>query len=765
MGMSPTFFLASLTATALLSSAALMGLKNMAGSPSDRLTFRLTFPSNLDPDHVLTWLRAISGTRQSGINRLFNLSSMAFEVWATDRGIMHRLHIPRAHVDFVVPQLRSLIPGLTVTPETEELEHQWTTAVELGHTNPSRTLSIPNAGSLSTSLLTSMQGLGPREALILQWVVSPAAKEHLPSTSRPVRSEHFSVVGRLIGSGLEASKDEVADRRAKLGEPNFLAVLRVAAKAADPRRADALIGRLRHSLSSAHGSHNGFKRRLTGEKRMMERIKHASAPTVFPAKLSASELLALISWPLGEPYIAGLPRSRTRHLAATAAIPRKGRVIARSNFPGDERLLALDPVESAKHLQVVGPTGSGKTALLSNLITQDMEAGRGVILIEGKGDLFQAALDRVPERRLQDVVLLDVTDTDYPVGFNILQGNPYMVAADIQRLFDHLYPQDARGVRVRQGFYHLILTLLMSEGADRPMTFADIGPLSVPRADQEDFADRLIRGVSHIEELAGWWQEISNLPRAQRDLYFKPISDRIWQLNNRRSIRNIIGQSESTVNLRDIIRGRKILLVNTGRETEGKDTAGLFSSLILNAAWSTVQAGAADPRQPTMLYVDEFQDVINLPIAPEEMFAQARSKGLAMTVAHQHLSQLSRELQDATSNNARSSVVFQSSVEDARDFARRFGRSVTEEDFMNQQQFEVIMRLATHEGVSAPVTGVTLPPREPTGFTDAVRKLSRERYARPVAEVEREIAERRGTRVQSAKPKKRRPFGGKVWDD
>ncbi|WP_344669370.1 type IV secretory system conjugative DNA transfer family protein [Catenulispora yoronensis] len=749
---------------ALLSSAGLMGLKNMATSPGDRLTFRLTFPSNLDPDHVLTWLRAISGTRRSGASHLFNLPSMAFEVWATDRGIMHRLHIPRAHVDFVVPQLRSLIPGLTVTPETEELPHQWTAAVELGHTNPSRTLSIPSASSLSTSLLTSMQGLGPNEALLLQWVVAPAVKEHLPTTSKPVRSDRFSVIGGLIGSGLEAGKDEVADRRAKLGEPNFLGVLRVAAQATSSRRADTLLARLRHSLASSAGSHNGFKRRLTPEKRLMERIKQASPLAVYPAKLSASELMALISWPLGAPYIAGLPRSRTRHLAATGAIPRTGRVIARSNFPGDERLLALDPVESAKHLQVVGPTGSGKTALLSNLITQDMEAGRGVILIEGKGDLFKAALDRVPERRLQDVVLLDVTDTDYPVGFNILQGNPYMVAADIQRLFDHLYPQDARGVRVRQGFYHLILTLLMSEGADRPMTFADIGPLSVPRADQEDFADRLIRGVSHIEELAGWWQEITNLPRAQRDLYFKPISDRIWQLNNRRSIRNIIGQSNSTVNLRDIIQGRKILLVNTGRETEGKDTAGLFSSLVLNSVWSAVQAGAADPQNPTMSYVDEFQDVINLPIAPEELFAQARSKGLAMTVAHQHRSQLSRELQDATASNARSTVVFQTSVEDARDFARQFGKSVTEEDFMNQRQFEVIMRLATSEGVSSPVTGVTLPPREPTGFTDKVRQLSRSHYARPVAEVEREIAERRGTRVQPTKPKKNRPFGGKVWD-
>jgi len=735
----------------------------MGTSPDDRLTFRLTFPSNLDPEQVLTWLRTISGSRPSGISGLFSLPSMAFEVWATDRGITHRLHIPRAHVDFVVPQLRSLIPGLTVTPDSEELVHEWTTAVELGHTNPSRTLSIPDAESLSTSLLTSMQGLKPSEAILLQWVVSPAVKEHLP-TDRPVKTDHFSVVGSLLAGVSNAGKDEISDRRAKLSEPNFLGVLRVAAKAHDPHRADALIGRIRRSLTSSHGSHNGFRRRLSIGGRLLERIKHASPLFVFPAKLSASELAALISWPLGEPHIAGLPRRRTRHLAATAAIPRKGRVIARSNFPGDERLLALDPVESAKHLQVVGPTGSGKTALLTNLIAQDMEAGRGVILIESKGDLFNAVLDRVPEHRIQDVVLIDVTDTAYPVGFNILQGNPYAVAADIQRLFDHLYPQDARGIRVRQGFYHLILTLLMSEGAERPMTFADIGPLSVPRADQTEFAERLIQGVSHVEELAGWWQEIRGLSLSQREQYFRPLADRIWQLNNRRSIRNIIGQSDSTINLVDIVRGRKILLVNLGREAEGKDTAGLVGSLLLNAVYSAVLAGAANPQNPTMLYLDEFQDFINLPIAPEDMFAQARSKGLAMTVAHQHLGQLSRELQEATASNARSSVVFQTSVNDAKEFARRYGRSVTEEDFMSQQQFEVIMRLATNEGVSSPVTGVTLPPRETTGFAEEARNLSRNRYSRPVAEVERDIAKRRGVRSETAKPKKKRQFGGKSWD-
>ncbi|MEU9779658.1 hypothetical protein AB0H92_01480 [Streptomyces phaeochromogenes] len=123
------------------------------------------------------------------------------------------------------------------------------------------------------------------------------------------------------------------------------------------------------------------------------------------------------------------------------------------------------------------------------------------------------------------------------------------------------------------------------------MTFADIGALAVPRSDQEEFSKGLVRGVAHIEELAAWWQGFGDA--RVRATHFQPILDRIWQLNNRPSIRNIIGQSRSTVDLGDIIRGNKILLVNLGRATEGKDTAGLLGSLLLNSVWSAVQAGAA----------------------------------------------------------------------------------------------------------------------------------------------------------------------------
>ncbi|MEU3251081.1 hypothetical protein [Streptomyces sp. NPDC006997] len=674
-----------------------------------------------------------------------------FEVEADERGISYRLVVPEDTADFLTGQLRTLVPGSTATPAgADDAPNQWTAAVELGQTNPRRSLGIVNAGAISASLLATLQGLGRGEALLLQWVVSPALRQRPPQIAG-----ELVVPGRRFAS--TPDRDRINDVRAKLSEPNFLGVLRVAVNAPTKQRSDQLMSRVRASLASVGSSSNRLKQRLTTSGRVVSRVEQRTVPTLFPMQLAGSELVALLAWPIGSPHVAGLPQGRTRQLAPTGAVSRTGRVIARSNFPGNERPVALGVIESAQHLQVVGPTGSGKTVLLSNLIAKDMNAGRGVVLIESKGDLFKEALARVPEHRLHDVVLLDVSDTDYPVGFNILQGSPFVVAADIQRLFDHLYPQDARGVRVRQGFYHLILTLMMSAGFTEPMTFADIGPLAVPKAHEADFARRLVEGVGHIEELATWWAGIDERSRAA---HFQPVMDRIWQLTSRRSLRNIIGQSRSTVNLDDILRSGKILLVNLSRATEGKDTAGLLGSLLLNSVWSAVQAGATSPDRPTMLYLDEFQDFINLPFAPADMFAQARSRGLAMTVAHQFLGQLSRELQGATQNNARSTVVFQTSADEARDFARQFGRSVTDDDFVNLRRFEVIMRLATSEGVSTPVTGVTLPPVEPTGLADEVRQLSRQNYGRPVAEVEAEIRQHRGGPPAPAASTRRRRFGG-----
>jgi hypothetical protein len=133
-----------------------------------------------------------------------------------------------------------------------------------------------------------------------------------------------------------------------------------------------------------------------------------------------------------------------------------------------------------------------------------------------------------------------------------------------------------------------------------------------------------------------------------------------------------------------------------------------------------------------------------------------------MTLAHQHLDQLPPAIRSAVLANGRTKVVFQTTADDARVFAREFGRSVSDEDFLNLGQYEVLCRLATSDGVSQPVTGITKPPIEPTGSTASVRERSRQRYGRPLADVEAEIVARRS--APGGGPKKRPKVGTSSWD-
>jgi hypothetical protein len=259
-------------------------------------------------------------------------------------------------------------------------------------------------------------------------------------------------------------------------------------------------------------------------------------------------------------------------------------------------------------------------------------------------------------------------------------------------------------------------------------------------------------------ELKNFWQRFLNQPSAAQLRIAQPVMDRIWQLNARPEIRHIIGQSESSFHMDDVVANGKILLVNLAGL--GKQTASLSGTLLMNALWRAVQAGTT--RRPLFLYLDEFQDFLQLPIDPADMFAKARGFGLSITAAHQDLGQLPVELRQAVLANARSKVIFQTAADDARVFAREFGRAVTDEDFMNLGQFEVLMRLATGEGVSQPVTGTSQPPSPPTGFATEVKARSSQRYGRPLADVEAAIDARR--QAVETPPKKKPRLGGQTWE-
>lgn len=713
-----------------------------------RKSYKLAFPADLDPERVTAWLRSISGTLRAGHFILGGVPTICFELWATNQGMTHRLKVPWQHADYVVTQLRSLIPGVRVVPEDEFQHRDWTHAVEVGLTHSSRQLRIYSAADVAASLLASAQALNADETLLVQWVTTPTAPTH-PPIHNEAQSHHLTL--KTLINGNLATRDEVNDRRGKLDEPNMLAVLRVAAYANTTVRAEHLVYRVRHALASVRSPSTRFYKRFVTNADLQRRVDQASASHVFPMQLSVSELAALIAWPLGNPFVAGLPPRMSRHIPANETIPRTGRIIGRSNFPGNERPIAVAYQEALMHMHIAGPTGSGKTALLANMLKQDVEQGYGVVLIESKGDLFHAALKYIPPNRVNDVIILDVNDTTRPVGFNILnQGDSRVVIDEIANLFESLY--DTNSVWQKEVLYHGLRTL----ATDARMTFVDLGPLLVPMTQEEmNWRDSLVRNLKDTE-LRNFWQRFENQPRAAQDRITQPVMDRIWQLNARPELRNVIGQSMSGFQMTDVIEGNKILLVNLSGL--GRDTASLTGTLIMNALWHAVKTTRG--RRPNYLYLDEFQDYLKLPVDPEDMLAKARGFGLGMTLAHQHLGQLPTDMRQAVMANARTKVIFQTSSADAQAMAREFGsHHVDDSDFMHLGSYEAIARVATSNGgVSTPITLVTNEPAKGYGLAQQVRQVSRQTHGRPAAEVQAEIVARRTTAVPT---KRRRPkLGG-----
>lgn len=736
-----------------------MRFKSQIIRDQHRESYLVTFPTDLDSDRVLAWLRSVTGTLPKRKTSRMTVETMVFETWATPAGITHRLMIPSSAAEYIAAQLRTHGRGITVTKDEDRPAIEWNAGVEIGMSNPARSLRIVKHSDIAASLLGSIQALQADEAVMIQWVTTPAPFERPPSKEFNSQSTEFHYRSVLTGPS-EAGNDELQDRRQKLSEQNMLAIGRVVAKASTSNRAAELVLRVESALSATNSAGNYFKSR--GGKASIGTDANEAASLLsfrFPAQLTLTELAAVIAWPIGQPFVAGLPQGTTRHVYATDDIPSEGRVLGDSNYPGHERAVALSYDYAIQHMYIGGKTGTGKTLMMANAFAQDVAAGYGAIVIDASNSqsnetMFNRALNYIPADRVDDVIVMDIqNDRMTPVGFNILeQGNPRVVASQVMELVAHLY-SDTNGVWTKQLLYYGLYTLAEREG----MTLVDLIPLINPKTHEEvTWSDELIRSVKD-RDLRDFWQRWANFSATERDRYTQPLLNRIWQLVSRPEARDIIGQSKSSFKVDDVLANNKILLVNLAGLPS--DTASILGTLLVNAIWTSAQT--MNPEKPNFLYLDEFQVMTKLPLGLDDMLNRARKHGLGVVMGTQYLEDVPSELKNAVINNARSRVIFQTSAQEARIWKNEFGKSLDDNDFMRIRQYEAVAQILTSTGITAPVTLKARPPRPSTGMAGKVREASRKANGRPLSEIE---TERDTRRVAENKPSsKRPPIGIKEW--
>lgn len=697
--------------------------------------YTLVFPRDMTADQVSRWLRNIYGPLSS--NSLGGAPTVVLEVWSTPEGITHRLKVPAGKRDSIVNQLRSSIPGTTVLVEKERAHRLWTKSVEVGLHNDYRPLSIPDPDSMAHSILTNLTELKSGETVMMQWVIT-AAPMHRPPLQKETRTNELRAKHILHGD--EADKDEVNDRRAKASEPNMHAVLRVASTADDKPRAEHLVGRIRDALADAGTATTYFTPRRIHPKDIQEGIDRGSGPVFWPIRLGVSELAPLLAWPIASPFVAGLAPSRAKPLPASAYIPTEGRILGKANMQGHERTLAMSYQNALRHTHVIGPTGVGKTTLLTNMAVQDIQHGYGVIVIESKKDLFLEVLRRIPDHRVDDVIVLDVDDTDMPVGFNIFdQGSSRTAIDELSALIGHMYKDASQSIHAPQMLYHMTHALAEVPGS----TFIDLPVLLSPAAktSQEGlWRDDMARQVKS-KDIRRFLQAYLEMSPRDQDAMSKPLYNRIWQFTVRREMKLLLGQRTSSFKMEDVIRDNKILLVNLHADRVGKQTASLVGTLLVNAIWQAVRT--ATPRTSNFLYIDEFQYVANLAVDIDEVLAKARSAGLGAVLAHQHIAQLPLELRAGVMSNTGTKLAFQTNdYKDSAEMARVFGAPVTGDDVRTLPRHDAVAVIATDKGTSPPVTMTTFDYTPKTGNEHKVRAMSRFKYGRPLEDVERGFEKR-----------------------
>lgn len=703
------------------------------------IAYQLGLPRDVATDDVAAWLGHVVSSTHAPRWRVSTPPPVALEVTATTAGIRHVLLVSSETRGAVLSALRAALPAVRVEELPEYLEARPTLdmAAEARLTSLVRPLAHDRAERAVAALLAAMQPLQGNEVVVLQWMFVGAI------TPRPVKTENQLAGVRELLAGEDGAVDAEAVRAARLkqAEPLLRAVVRLGVRADHRERGVAVFGWVWGCLRGLNAPGAQVVRRRLPESVIAQRISSLAVPvTGWPLILNTRELTGLLGLPLGEVALPGLPRGAARQLPPAVSMPTNGNVVAVSTYPGmTDRPLALATSDRLRHTWVIGPTGVGKSTLLCGQIAQDMADGRGVVVLDPKGgDLIHDVLERVPEARRDDVVLLDPSATHAPVGLNVLElargEHADELAVDhLVHLMGSLW-HSSWGPRTSDTLRQALLTLTHTRAADGSrFTLVELPELLLdPR-----FRTFVTGQAGVPESVRPFWTAYEAMSDGERAQVIGPSLNKLRSFTTRTALRLMLGQSTG-VRLDEVFTRRRIILVSLPKGVIGTETTALVGSLVMAALWQATLARAvvpADRRHPVMIYLDEFQDFLRLPLDLADMLAQARGLGVGLTLAHQYLGQLTDEVKTAILGTARTQITFQVEHDDAQTLAKRFG-PLTASDLSSLAAYEIAMRPCVNGATLGPVTGRTLPLPPATSDGAALAQASLARWGTPRPEVE-----------------------------
>ena len=402
--------------------------------------------------------------------------------------------------------------------------------------------------------------------------------------------------------------------------------------------------------------------------------------------------------------------------------------------------------DRSRHMYVIGKTGMGKSTLLENMAVQDIRNGEGIAFMDPHGKTADLLLEYVPEERIKDVIYFAPFDTDNPISFNIMEDvgpdKRHLVANGLMAAFKKIWV-DAWSARMEYILNNTILALLEYPDA----TLLGVNRMLTDKA----FRKKVVANISDTSVKAFWVDEYEKWDDRYAREAGAAIQNKVGQFVANPLVRNIIGQTKSSFDLRQIMDERKIVIVNLSKGQVGEANANLLGSMLITKMYLAAMSRAdlsEDAREALPqfhLYVDEFQSFANESFA--DILSEARKYRLALTVAHQYIEQMSDEVRAAVFGNVGTMVSFRVGSYDAEVLEKEFAPMFTAEDMVNLGFAQIYLKLMIDGVSSQPFSATTLVPipKPETSSKPSIIEHSRAHFAKSRNVVEKDIAEWYGT--------------------
>lgn len=623
---------------------------------------------------------------------------------------------------------------------------------ELALNNPSfkplKTFKELPVDSLS-AITASMAKFGDNEAAAIQIIVSPAESswsksgEGYVSKLKKDESNPEKAKYKMNPQELEA----ITNKCSKVG---FLTSVRIVSVAPNEGIAKANLSNLKSTFSQFAGNQNKFSSRNIRMKQMfmLDFLYRYQNLWGNNSVLSTDELATLWHLPnktIDTPHIYWLS---AKAAPATGGFPETGLWLGRSIYRGQERNIYMGDDDRMRHTYIIGRTGTGKTELLKSMIIQDMRAGKGLCFLEPHGEGIEQLMELVPPERAEDVIFFDPSDRDRPIGFNLLEvrnyDDMYQVASSIINLMYKLYDPHRTGMvgaRFEHAVRNAMLTVAMVPGA----TFIEVNRALT----DQKYVQEILPLVKDPIVRRYWTDQIAQTSDFHKSETLDYIASKFGRFVTNKMIRNIIGQSKSTLNFREAMDTGKIVFLKLAKGLLGEEDSNFLGLVLIPkilAAALSRQDMPTDQRRPFNLYVDEFQNFATPDFA--QMLSEVRKYGVSLTLANQFVSQLDEQVRDAIFGNVGTLMSYRVGMQDAAILAKEFEPVFNEADLTNVPARVVYAKTIVNSTPVPPFSmnvSRDLAAERAQGSPEVsrmVKELSRLKYGRDEAEIEEEIEKR-----------------------